>query len=208
MRLKYAFQKEEDPMKRVFALVAGAFLAAAVPAVAADSPKEDLKFLGIDKCHKDKFDCVWVADGFSFSGKTIFVHKFEKKADAPPHGDMGGLEYENADTFMQEVFARQANDRLGKQGTKFVVGGSGDYMLKGQITEWRYPKKGAAWGGWIGAAAGSGTIVYDWKIVDKSGKTVVAVHHKILASASDTMERRVNNVHGDEMVEFVRKNSK
>ncbi len=24
----------------------------------------------------------------------------------------------------------------------------------------------------------------------------------------DTMERRVNNVHGDEMVEFVRKNSK
>jgi hypothetical protein len=44
--------------------------------------------------------------------------------------------------------------------------------------------------------------------VDKSGKTVVAVHHKIVASASDTMERRVNNVHGDEMVEFVRKNSK
>jgi hypothetical protein len=26
-----------------------------------------------------------------------------------------------------------------------------------------------AWGGWVGAAAGSGTIVYDWKIVDKSG---------------------------------------
>ncbi|HVO50679.1 MAG TPA: hypothetical protein VMV60_06775, partial [Thermoanaerobaculia bacterium] len=87
-------------------------------------------------------------------------------------------------------------------------GGSGDYEMKGQITEWRYPKKGAAWGGWIGAAAGSGTIVYDWKIVDKSGKTVVAVHHKILAGASHTMEQRVDNVHGDEMVEFVRKNSK
>ena len=40
---------------------------------------------------------------------------------------------------------------------------------KGQITEFRYPKKGAAWGGWIGGAVGSGTIVYDWKIVDKSG---------------------------------------
>jgi len=93
-------------MKRVCALVAGAFLAAALPAAAADSPKEDLKFLGIDKCHKDKFDCVWVADGFSFSGKTIHVQKFEKKADAPSHGDMGGLEYGNADVFMQEVFAR------------------------------------------------------------------------------------------------------
>jgi hypothetical protein len=121
---------------------------------------------------------------------------------------MGGLEYGNADTFMQEVFANKTNERVEKQGTKFVTGGSGDYVLKGQITEWRYPKKGAAWGGWVGGAVGSGTIVYDWKIVDKSGKTVVAVHHKIVASASDTMERRVNNVQGDEMVEFVRKNSK
>jgi hypothetical protein len=195
-------------MKCAFILVASAFLVTAFSAVAADSPKEDLKFLGIDKCHKDKFDCVWVADGFNFSGKTIHVQKFEKKADAPSSGDMGGLEYGNADTFMQEVFAHKTNERIEKQGTKFVNGGSGEYELKGQITEWRYPKKGAQWGGWIGAAAGSGTIVYDWKIVDKSGKTVVAVHHKILASASDTMERRVNNVFGDEMVEFVRKNAK
>ena len=195
-------------MKRVLALVAGAFLAAAIPAAAADSPKEDLKFLGIDKCHKDKFDCVWVADGFSFSGKTIHVQKFEKKADAPPGGDYGGLEYKNADTFMQGVFEKMTNGRIEKLGTKFVTGGSGDYVMKGQITEFRYPKKGAAWGGWIGEAAGSGTIVYDWKIVDKSGKTVVAVHHKILAGASHTMEQRVDNVHGDEMVEFVRKNSK
>ncbi len=195
-------------MKRILVLVAGGFLAAAFSAAAADSPKEDLKFLGIDKCHKDKFDCVWVADGFSFSGKTIHVQKFEKKADAPSHGDMGGLEYGNADTFMQEVFANQTNERIEKTGAKFVTGGSGDYELKGQITEFRYPKKGAAWGGWIGGAVGSGTIVYDWKIVDKSGKTLVAVHHKILASAGDTMERRVDNVFGDEMVEFVRKNSK
>lgn len=195
-------------MNRAFTLVAGAFLAMAFSAVAADSPKEDLKFLGIDKCKKDKFDCLWVADGFSFAGKTIYVQKFEKKADAPSSGDMGGLEYGNADTFMQEVFANKTNERIEKQGTKFVTGGSGDYVLKGQITEWRYPKKAAAWGGWVGGAVGSGTIVYDWKIVDKSGKTVVAVHHKIVASASDTMERRVNNVHGDEMVEFVRKNSK
>jgi hypothetical protein len=195
-------------MKRLFTLVGGAFLAAAFSAAAADSPKEDLKFMGIDKCKKDKFDCAWVADGFSFAGKTIHVQKFEKKADAPASGDVGGLEYGNADTFMQDVFERQANDRLEKQGTKFVSGGSGDYVLKGQITEFRYPKKGAAWGGWIGQAAGSGTIVYDWKIVDKSGKTVAAVHHKILASASDSLDRRVNNVHGDVMVEFAREHAK
>jgi hypothetical protein len=195
-------------MKRVLTVLIGAMLGLTFPAPAADSPKEDLKFLGIDKCKKNKFDCEWVDPSFSFAGKTIHVEKFEKKADAPSSGDVGGLEYGNSDTFMQEVFAKQTNERIEKQGTKFVTGGSGDYVLKGQITEWRYPKKGAAWGGWIGAAAGSGTIVYDWKIVDKSGKTVVAVHHKILASASDTMERRVNNVHGDDMVDFVRKNAK
>ena len=195
-------------MKRFLFVLAGLTLCASFAAFAADSPKEDLKFLGIEKCKKEKFDCAWVDPGFSFSGKTIHVQKFEKKADAPSSGDMGGLEYGNADTFMEEVFAKQTNERIEKQGTKFVTGGSGEYVLKGQITEWRYPKKGAAWGGWIGEAAGSGTIVYDWKIVDKSGKTLVAVHHKIVASASDTMERRVNNVHGDEMVEFVRKYSK
>lgn len=195
-------------MKRVLTVLAGAMLGLAFAAPAADSPKEDLKFLGIDKCKKNKFDCEWIDPSFSFAGKTIHVEKFEKKADAPSSGDVGGLEYGNADTFMQEVFAHQTNERVEKQGTKFVTGGSGDYVLKGQITEWRYPKKGAAWGGWVGGAVGSGTIVYDWKIVDKSGKTVVAVHHKILASASDTMERRVNNVHGDDMVEFVRKNAK
>ena len=195
-------------MKRIPTLFAGAFLAAAFTAAAADSPKEDLKYLGIDKCKKDKFDCVYVADGFSFSGKTIHVQKFEKKADAPASGDMGGLEYGNADVFMQESFAKDTNERIEKAGAKFVTGGSGDYVLKGQITEFRYPKKGAAWGGWIGGAVGSGTIVYDWKIVDKSGKTVVGVHHKIVASASDTLEHRVKNVQGDEMVEFVRKNAK
>ena len=152
-------------MKRPFILVAGAFLAAAFSAVAADSPKEDLKFLGIEKCKKDKFDCVWVADGFSFAGKTIHVEKFEKKADAPSSGDQGGLEYGNADTFMQQVFAGKTNERVEKQGTKFVTGGSGDYVLKGQITEWRYPKKAAAWGGLIGgpsARARSSTTGRSW----------------------------------------------
>ena len=195
-------------MKRAFTLVLGAFLAVAFSAVAEDSPKEDLKFLGIDKCKKDKFDCTWVDPSFSFSGKTIHVQKFKKDIEAPKGDDYGELDFKNADTFMQNVFAEKVNDRVSKMGCKFVTGGTGDYTLKGQITEWRYPKKGAAWGGWIGEAAGSGTIVYDWKIVDKSGKTLVAVHHKIVASASDTMERRVNNVHGDEMVEFVRKYSK
>lgn len=195
-------------MKRVFAFLACATLGLAFSAAAADSPKEDLKFLGIDKCKKDKFDCAWVDPSFSFSGKTIHVQRFKKDIEAPKGDDYGALDFKNADAFMENVFADQTNERITKTGCKFVAGGSGDYTMKGQITEFRYPKKGAAWGGWIGEAAGSGTIVYDWKIVDKSGKTLVAVHHKIVAGASWTLDRRVNNVHGDDMVDFVKKHAK
>jgi hypothetical protein len=193
-------------MKSVLRL---AILALALPltlVAGSDSPKEDKKFLGIESCKKGKFDCEWVSPDFSFAGKTIHVEKFEKVAEAPKGDDYGELHWKNCDTFMQRVFEENTNDRL--KNTKFVSGGSGDYVMKGQITEFRYPKKGAAWGGWVGQAVGSGTIVYDWKIVDKSGKTVAAVHHKILGMASDTLDRRVNNVHNDDMVDFVKEHSK
>ena len=195
-------------MKRSLSVATALALSTSLAAFAADSPKEDKKFLGIDSCKKDKFDCAWVDPGFSFKGKTIHVQKFEKVAEAPKGDDYGELHWKNADTFMQKVFEDRTNERVEKFGAKFVTGGSGDYVMKGQITEFRYPKKGAAWGGWIGEAAGSGTIVYDWKIVDKSGKTQVAVHHKIIAGASYTMDHRVNNVHNDDMVEFVKEHAK
>ncbi len=195
-------------MKRILNGALGLALAFPLVAGAAESPGPDKKFLGISDCKKDKFDCVWVEPGFSFSGKTIHVEKFAKVAEAPKGEDYGDLRWKNCDEFMQKVFQEETNERVEKQNVKFVAGGGGEYVMKGQITEFRYPKKGAAWGGWIGQAAGSGTIVYDWKIVDKSGKTVVAVHHKILAGASDTLERRVDAVHNDVMVEFVREHAK
>lgn len=193
-------------MKRILTLMTGLVFAASLTAFAKDEHPPNKTFLGITDCKKGKFDCEWVDPSFSFSGKTIHVQKFEKVADPPKGDDYGDLKWKNCDTYMQEVFAEEVNERV--KNTKFVTGGSGEYTLKGQIVDFRYPKKGAAWGGWIGQAAGSGTIVYDWKIVDKSGKTVAAVHHKIVAGASDTLDRRVNNVHNDEMVDFVKKHSK
>ena len=185
-----------------------AILAIAFPVAAkSDAPGPDKKFLGIEDCKKGTFDCEWVSPDFSFSGKTIRVEKFEKMADTPKGDDHGSLRWKNVDEFMQNVFVEETNDRL-KNGTKFVAGGSGAYTLTGQITEFRYPKKGAQRGGWIGSPAGSGAISYDWKIVDKSGKTVAAVHHRLLAGASETLDRRVANIHNDEMVDFVKKYSK
>ena len=195
-------------MKKLLVLLSAAALAIPLSALAADSPGPDKKFLGVDDCKKGKFDCEWVASDFTFNGKTIHVQKFEKVADAPKGDDYGDLKWKNCGEFMQKVFSEETNDRITKYNTKFVVGGGGDYVMKGQITEFRYPKKGAAWGGWIGEAAGSGTIVYDWKIVDKSGRTVAAVHHKVLAGASYTLDRRVSNVHNDDMVDFVKKHAK
>jgi len=191
-------------MKTRSQLFLAALLALPLSVLAEDSPKEDLKFLGIEKCKKNTFDCSWVDPAFSFRGKTIHVEKFEKKCEAPKGEDRGDLVWENAGDYMQKVFENRTNERVKKYDVTFVTGGEGDYVLKGQITEFRYPKKGAAWGGWIGQAAGSGTIVHDWKIVDKTGKTVVAVHQKTLAGASDTLDRRVNSVYADEMVDFVK----
>ena len=191
-------------MKIRSVLLTATLLALPFAASAGDSPGADKEFLGIESCKKGKFDCEWVSPDFSFKGKTIHVERFKKVADPPKGEDYGSLKWKNCDEYMQEVFANITNERVDKWGVKFVTGGSGEYTMKGQITEFRYPKKGAAWGGWIGQAAGSGTIVWDWKIVDKSGKTVAAVHHKTLASASDTLENRVDNVHSDQMLDFVK----
>jgi hypothetical protein len=195
-------------MKTCSRLLLAAILILPLSAAAEDSPKEDLKFLGIEKCKKNDFDCSWVDPSFSFRGKTIHVEKFEKRCEAPQGEDRGDLVWENAGEYLQRVFESRTNERVKKYDVTFVTGGEGDYGLKGQITEFRYPKKGAAWGGWIGQAAGSGTVVHDWKIVDKSGKTVVAVHHKILAGASDTLDRRINNLYADEMIGFVKSHAK
>jgi hypothetical protein len=194
-------------MKKSLAILAGFLFLAPLTVQAEDSPKEDLKFLGIEKCKKDEMDCAWVDPSFSFKGKTIHVQKFENKTEAPKGEDYGDLKWENCGEFLQNVFEKKTNERVKKYGVTFVSGGTGEWVMKGQITEFRYPKKGAAWGGWIGQAAGSGTVVMDWKIVDKAGKTAVAVHQKVLAGASDTLDHRINNVYTDEFVDFVKKHS-
>lgn len=196
-------------MNRKSAFLAALVLALPLAARAGDDIKPDKEWMGVPDCKKNELDCVWVDPSFSFRGKTIHVSKFDKsKAEPPKGGDYGELDWKTCDTFMQEVFENYTNDPLEKLGTKFVTGGSGELVMKGQILEFRYPKKGAAWGGWIGQAAGSGAITYEWKIVDKSGKTVAAAHHRILAGASDTMDRRVAAVHNDKMVDLVKKFAK
>ena len=195
-------------MKKSLAILVGFLLLTPLAVRAEDSPKEDLKFLGIEKCKKDEMDCAWVDPSFSFKGKTIHVQKFENKTEAPKGEDYGDLKWENCGEFLQDVFEKKTNERVKKYDVTFASGGAGEWVMKGQITEFRYPTKAAAWGGWIGQAAGSGAVVMDWKIVDTSGKTVVAVHQKVLAGASDTLDHRINNVYTDEFVDFVKKHSK
>jgi hypothetical protein len=114
-----------------------------------------------------------------------------------PDKEKGDLSWKELPDFFQEAIVENAGDRSG--GAVKLSKTSGSYSLHGQITEFRPPSAGAAWGGWIGQAAGSGTIVFDMKIVDPSGKVVVAAHHKLLAQASDSLRRRTENVAGDEI---------
>lgn len=165
-----------------------------------DSPGPDKDFLGVET-HKGKYmDQEYVAPGADLSGKTIKVEKFEVKCDRPEK-EKGDLSWKELPGFMQDAIVDNAADRSG--GAIKLSKTSGSYKLIGQVTEFRPPTYGAAWGGWIGQAAGSGTIVFDFKIVDGSGKVVVAGHHKLLAQASDSLRRRVENVAGDEFGHFL-----
>jgi hypothetical protein len=182
----------------VIALLAAALAApAALQAKSKDSPGPDKEFLGGVDLHKGKYlDQEYVADGTNLTGKTIHVHPFEMKCERPDK-EKGDLSWKELPDFIQTAIVENAGDRSG--GAVKLSKGSGSYSLQGQVTEFRPPSSGAAWGGWIGQAAGSGTIVFDMKIVDSSGKVVVAAHHKMLAEASDSLRRRMENVAGDEI---------
>ncbi|MGH9443158.1 MAG: hypothetical protein ACRD16_12890 [Thermoanaerobaculia bacterium] len=185
----------------MFWMVAAALAAPGVLAARGkDSPGPDKQFLGVDT-HKGKYlDQEYVTPGADLSGKTIHVEKFEVKCDRPEK-EKGDLSWKELPGFMQEAIVENAADRSG--GSIKLSKSSGSYKLIGQVTEFRPPSAGASWGGWIGEAAGSGTVVFDFKVVDPSGRVLAAGHHKLLAQASDSLRRRVENVAGDEMGHFL-----
>ena len=173
---------------------------AALRAKGKDSPGPDKDFLGVET-HKGKYlDHEYLAPGADLSGKTIHVEKFEVKCDRPEK-EKGDLSWKELPGFMQDAVVDNSADRSG--GAIKLSKTSGSYKLVGQVTEFRPPSYGASWGGWIGEAAGSGTVVFDFKVVDGSGKVVAAGHHKLLAQASDSLRRRVENVAGDELAHFL-----
>jgi len=189
-------------MRRFFfaGIASVVFLAGLSPAAAKDSPGPDRQFLGVD-VHKGKYlDQEYVAPGADLTGKTIQVEKFALAGERPEK-EKGDLSWKELPEFMQTAVVENAGDRTGGQ-VKFSKS-AGSYKLIGQVTEFRPPSAGASWGGWIGEAAGSGTIVFDFKIVDGSGKVVAAAHHKLLAQASDSLRRRVENVSSDEISHFM-----
>ena len=181
-------------------LAAALAIPAALQAKSKDSPGPDKAFLGVDT-HKGKYmDQEYIAEGTNLSGKTIHVHPFELKCERPDK-EKGDLSWKELPDFIQEVIVENSADRSG--GAIKLSKSSGSYSLKGQVTEFRPPSSGAAWGGWIGQAAGSGTIVFDLKIEDSSGKVVAAAHHKMIGEASDSLRRRMDNVAGDEIGHFL-----
>lgn len=187
--------------KGFFAVLALGILVALPSLVAAkDNPGPDKGFLGVE-VHKGKYlDFEYAAPGANLTGKTIHVEPFTLKCDRPDK-ERGDLSWKELPDFMQEAIVENAGDRS-HDAVKFSRNG-GSYKLVGQVTDFRTPTAAAAWGGWIGSAAGSGTIVFDFKILDPSGNVVAAGHHKLLASASDSLRRRVENVAGDEFGHFI-----
>jgi hypothetical protein len=192
-------------MRRLLTALALAVVLSPASLLAKDSPGPDKAFLGVD-LHKGKYlDMEYAATGADLNGKTILVERFELKGERPAK-EKGDLSWKELPEFLQQAVVENAGDRSGKS-VKFSKT-SGSYKFIGQVTEFRPPSQGASWGGWIGEAAGSGTIVFDFKIVDSSGKVVAAGHHKLLASASDSLRHRVDNVTSDELGNFIASLSK
>jgi hypothetical protein len=178
------------------------------PAAAKDSPKPDKDYLGVDlsKGH-DNLDMVYYAPGFSFDGKSVRVKEFKMKADKPESGDCD-LEWKEAGEFIADAFTEETADHL--KETKLTRKGSGTLTLEGQITEFGCPKRGAAWGGWIGELGGQGGITFDMKVVDSSGTVVAAAHHRLMVGASYSMRQRIRNTwnDSDKVVGFFRHTGK
>ena len=195
-------------MRRLLILLAFVGLVSAPAALMAkgkDSPGPDKDFLGVE-LHKGKYlDQEYTASGASLSGKTIHVEKFEFKGERPKK-EKGDLDSTDLPDYMQDVIAEYSGEHTGSSVKLSKT--SGSYRLMGEVLEFRPPSEGASWGGWIGEAAGSGTIVFDFKIVDGSGKVIAAAHHKLLASASDSLKWRMQKVARDDVSRFLASISK
>lgn len=133
----------------------------------------------------DEIDYLWVAPGFDFAGRKVefaawdepaWMGKDAGKRDAKDKRLAGDLTRN-----LPGIFAEAFKNGMGGKAT--VVDSGGDLRAIGRIVDCSTGSAAAKF--WVGMGAGSGGTTFDLKFVDKkSGKTVVAIHHRVVSGSN------------------------
>lgn len=128
----------------------------------------------------DEIDYLWVADGLDLAGATIRVAEWEEpsflgdKRDAKDSAQAVELT-DRWPSWLRGAIGSVAGLTASKEG--------GDYVLEGRIVDCNAGSKAAKW--LVGMGAGSATATWDLKLVDaKSGRVVLALHHRAISGTS------------------------
>lgn len=129
----------------------------------------------------EEIDYFWAADGFSLKGKKLRVAAWQEpewlgeKRDAKD-----AAQAEELTERMPSLIKGALKSSL--DGTE-IVGEGGDYVLTGRFVDVSAGSKAAKW--IVGFGAGSAFGTFDIKITDaKSGKTVAAIHHRVISGTN------------------------
>jgi len=150
----------------------------------------------------DDLDYIYHDAAVNLRNATIQVMDFEMLAPEPEdeadEDDQDDVRWADAGKRFKEIIIQKATPEIKpKYGIAFTSGGA-DYVMKGRILEFNRGSRAARF--FVGFGAGSGYLTFDMKIMDKSGKIVLAAHHKRLAArVYDDLVDLMNDVADDEL---------
>lgn len=130
----------------------------------------------------ENVDYLWVKEGFTVKGKTVFAAPWEDHVFLGDKRDAkdAAVAVQLTDTMPALIRGALSNSLEGVAKTSKE---GGDLEIVGRFVDVNAGNNAAKI--WVGMGAGSGYATWDLKIVDKAtGEMVVAIHHR---SVSGTM---------------------
>lgn len=166
-----------------------AFILAPRTAAALDEGRFDPAWVGggPEFREADEIDYLWVAPGFDFAGQKVEWAAWQEPVwmgeDAGKRDAKDKRLANDLTRNLPEIFAEAFKNGLGGKVT--VVESGGTVRAVGRIVDCSTGSAAAKF--WVGMGAGSGGTTFDLKFVDaKSGKTVVAIHHRVVSGSNLT----------------------
>ncbi len=151
-------------------------------------------------------DYIYSDPQISLRNSSIQVMDFEMLAPEPEdeddEDDQDDVRWADAGKRFKEIIIEKTTPKISSKYGITLIDNPADYILEGRILEFERGSRAARY--FVGFGAGAGYLVFDMKIIDKkSGKTVIAAHHKRFAArAWDDIVDLMNDVADDELPEL------